>query len=125
MTKGKHHRAASDTRIAVRFLLGAAACGGIAAAGIATLPAPQPPLSYTGNLAELHPGAPLPAPHAATAAPARRPGVYVTVTGDTLWSVAARDCGSGADWPHLYGANQGVLAGSSVLRPGTRLRVAC
>ena len=36
-------------------------------------------------------------------------GNYTVVSGDTLWSIAARYCGGGPNWTKLYEANAAVI----------------
>jgi nucleoid-associated protein YgaU len=54
-------------------------------------------------------------------------GTAVTMTvqpGDSLWSIASRYLGSGADWPAIYSANRGLIgANPNLIFAGVRLQV--
>lgn len=44
-----------------------------------------------------------------TAADPASGGSYTTVSGDTLWKIAASRCGGGSNWTKLYSANRDVI----------------
>lgn len=47
---------------------------------------------------------------------------YVVVSGDTLFSIAARYLGNGNDWPQIYAANHSVIGSNpDLIKPGMRL----
>ena len=53
---------------------------------------------------------PLPAPvPVPPPPPAVTSNMYTVVPGDTLWGIAARSYGSGADWPRIFSANRDVI----------------
>ncbi len=81
------------------------------------------------------------APGSATARAASRPETrssvetYISVSGDTLWTIAERFLGNGGRWPEIYNLNQLVLETAAknnghqssfygqLLLPGTRLEI--
>jgi nucleoid-associated protein YgaU len=76
-------------------------------------PAPAPAPTST-------PVAPAPAPKPAPApAPAPAQRTYTVVPGDTLWGIAQRFYGNGAQWPTIYNANRGVIGSNpNLIFPG-------
>jgi nucleoid-associated protein YgaU len=80
------------------------------------------------------PTGPRPAPDRATVGPVARPSArddsVVVRPGDTLWGIAARQLGTGADaatvaatWPLWFEANRGAIGPDpDLILPGTRLR---
>ena len=50
--------------------------------------------------------------------------IYVTNDSDTLWDIAARFYGDGAQWPAIHQANQGVIGGDpNVIYGGMTLTI--
>lgn len=58
-------------------------------------------------------------------APAQQTGTFYTVVfGDSLWSIAQRYYGDGAQWRAIYDANAGVIGANwNLIYPGTRLAI--
>ena len=82
-----------------------------AAAAPAPAPAPVSAPSSTGGAT-----VPVPTPH-----PAQH---YTVRSGDTLWGIAQRFLGNGADWHELYNWNRGVVGGNpNLIFPGETLTI--
>ena len=70
-------------------------------------PAPPPP--------------PTPEPPPPTPTPGPPPGcraVHTVVSGDTLWDIARRFCGTGAAWPSIFDANRAKINDPNLIFPG-------
>lgn len=74
------------------------------------------------------PPAPTPTPPAPAPKPVSSGGsgstthTYTVVKGDTLWGIAQRLYGSGAQWTKLYANNKSVVGSNpNLIRPGERL----
>lgn len=51
-----------------------------------------------------------------------QPRTYIVLPGDSLWKIAARYYGAGAQWPSIYNANRSVIGGNpNVIHTGMRL----
>lgn len=50
--------------------------------------------------------------------PPPRPQTYTVVRGDTLWGIAKKFYGNGAQWPMIFGANKGQIANPNLIFPG-------
>lgn len=46
---------------------------------------------------------------------------YTVVSGDTLWGIATRYYGNGAQYPNIYNANRNIISNSNLIYPGQRL----
>lgn len=75
--------------------------------------------------AESKPKASTQAPRAATNSPAPTASkTYTVVKGDALWNIAKKFYGSGARYPTIYNANQGVVGGNpNKIYPGQVLTI--
>lgn len=51
------------------------------------------------------------------------PPAYVVQAGDSLWSISARELGSGDDWPKVYNLNRGTIHDPNLIYPGQVLRL--
>lgn len=51
--------------------------------------------------------------------------VHTVVSGDTLWDLAERYCGSGNQWPALFEANRGQIQDPDLIFPGQQFVMAC
>jgi nucleoid-associated protein YgaU len=50
--------------------------------------------------------------------------VYTVQPGDTLWAVAQKHLGAGADWTQLYTLNRATIGGNpDVIHPGEKLNL--
>lgn len=100
--------------------------------GHPTLSNPRPPIRRVSSGAHLPPT--LPGPVAAQPAstggatvpvPTPHPAEQYTVQrGDTLWGIAQRFLGNGADWRELYNWNRSVVGGNpNLIYPGETLTI--
>ncbi|MDU3526410.1 LysM peptidoglycan-binding domain-containing protein [Clostridium sp.] len=46
---------------------------------------------------------------------------YTVVGGDTLWAIATRYYGSGAQYPKIYDANRNIISNPNLIYPGQKL----
>ncbi|MDU3351963.1 MAG: LysM peptidoglycan-binding domain-containing protein, partial [Clostridium sp.] len=46
---------------------------------------------------------------------------YTVVIGDTLWGIATRYYGNGAQYPKIYNANRNIISNPNLIYPGQRL----
>lgn len=46
---------------------------------------------------------------------------YTVVSGDTLWGIATRYYGNGAQYPKIYNANRNIISNPNLIYPGQRL----
>lgn len=46
---------------------------------------------------------------------------YTVVSGDTLWAIATRYYGSGAQYPKIYDANRNIISNPNLIYPGQKL----
>ena len=46
---------------------------------------------------------------------------YTVVSGDTLWGIAKRYYGNGAQYPKIYNANKNIISNPNLIYPGQRL----
>ena len=46
---------------------------------------------------------------------------YTVVSGDTLWAIATRYYGNGAQYPKIYDANRNILSNPNLISPGQSL----
>lgn len=47
---------------------------------------------------------------------------YTVVSGDTLWGIATRYYGNGAQYPKIYNANRNIISNPNLIYPGQRDR---
>lgn len=52
-------------------------------------------------------------------------GTHVVVSGDTLWDLAARYCGSGEAWRDIYMANRDQIEDPHWIYPGQEFEISC
>jgi len=105
----------------------AATMAGLAVIAAALLPVlhqgppagPAAPQTAASAPAPVHTTPAAPGPHA-TARPHVAPLTRYTVRpGDSLWSIAQRELGNGANWPRIWAANRGTVDGHpDLIRPG-------
>ena len=48
-------------------------------------------------------------------------GMYIVVSGDCLWKIAAEKLGSGALWKSIYDANRSTISNPGLIYSGQRL----
>ncbi|MCI6691447.1 MAG: LysM peptidoglycan-binding domain-containing protein [Clostridium sp.] len=46
---------------------------------------------------------------------------YTVVSGDTLWGIATRYYGNGAQYPKIYNANKNIISNPNLIYPGQKL----
>jgi N-acetylmuramoyl-L-alanine amidase len=69
------------------------------------------------RLSGAKPAEPTPAP-APTPEPVVTQRTHTVVSGDTLWGIAEKYYGNGADWPRIHEANSGQISNPNLIFPG-------
>lgn len=57
----------------------------------------------------------------ATSNPKATNRTYIVVSGDTLWGIATRYYGNGAQYPKIYNANTNIIKNPNLIYPGQKL----
>jgi LysM repeat protein len=86
---------------------------------------PQAALSDTGSFAAIHstgPAAVIPET-AIVVKVTKASSEYTVKSGDTLYGIAGKRYGNGADWPTVYDANKQEIADPNLIFPGEKLTI--